>query len=113
MVGRVRRFDVVLVDLDPTRGSEIQKMRPCLVVSPDEMNAHLRTLIVAPMTTTERRYKSRVAVTFQRKRGQIALDQIHTIDKQRVVRRLGTVSAKSAEAVARTLVEMFAAADSK
>ncbi|MDH3701944.1 MAG: type II toxin-antitoxin system PemK/MazF family toxin [Alphaproteobacteria bacterium] len=103
----VKRFEVYLVSLDPTRGSEIQKTRPCLVVSPDEMNAHIRTVIVAPMTTTLRNYPTRVTLTFKRKKGQIALDQIRTIDKARLVRKLGKIDRKTAEAVAAVLVEMF------
>lgn len=103
----VKRFEVYLVSLDPTRGSEIRKTRPCLVVSPDEMNAHIRTVIVAPMTTTIRNYPTRVTLTFKRKKGQIALDQIRTIDKARLVRKLGKIERKTAEAVVAILVEMF------
>ena len=77
MVTEVRRYDIHLVNLDPTRGGEIRKTRPCVVVSPDESNRHLRTAIIAPMTTTRRRYPTRVDVTFQRKRGQIALTDLH------------------------------------
>jgi len=75
------RFDVILISLDPTRGSEIRKTRPCLVISPDEMNDHIRTVIVAPMTTKGKPYPTRVPCTFQGKRGQIVLDQIRTVDK--------------------------------
>ena len=99
--------EIWLVSLDPVIGSEIQKTRPCLVISPDEMNRHLRTVIVAPMTTAERPYPTRVTVAFQGKRGQIALDQIRAVDRQRLVRKLGAVSAKTAHAVASRLVEMF------
>lgn len=102
------RFDVVLVQLDPTRGSEIRKTRPCLVVSPDEMNASLRTLVVAPMTTQGRAYPWRVPVTFSAKAGWVALDQIRTIDRARVVRRLGHLDTDPARAVLETLGEMFA-----
>jgi mRNA interferase MazF len=100
--------DVWLVSLDPTQGVEIQKTRPCLVISPDEMNKHLRTVIIAPMTTVARRYPTRLAVRFQGKRGQVALDQLRAVDRQRLVRRLGEVSAKTAQEVSATLVEMFA-----
>lgn len=103
-----RRDEVWLVVLDPTLGSEIQKTRPCLVISPNEMNAHLRTTVIAPMTTRERAYPTRVALTFQGKRGQVALDQLRAIDRQRLVRKLGSVSAKTAMSVSTTLVEMFA-----
>ena len=102
-----RQDDVWLVTMDPVRGSEIQKTRPCLVVSPNEMNDYLRTIIIAPMTTVERPYPSRVSLAFQGKRGQIALDQIRAVDRERLVRRLGSVTAKTAQAVSATLVEMF------
>jgi mRNA interferase MazF len=108
MVSEVRRFDVVLVALDPTQGSEIGKTRPCVVVSPDEMNRHVRTVIVAPMTTARRDYPTRVDIVFQRKRGQVALDQIRTVDRSRLVRRLGRVPEPRAHAVADVLVRMFA-----
>ncbi len=108
MVAHSPRLDEVwLVSLDPTRGSEIKRTRPCLVVSPDEMNQHLRTVIVAPMTTTERRYPTRVGLTFQGKAGQVALDQIRAIDHDRLVRRLGSISARTAQLVSAVLVEMF------
>ena len=107
MVSHPRLDEVWLISLDPTQGSEIQKTRPCLVVSPDEINRPLRTVIIAPMTTSERPYPTRVAVTFQRKRGQVALDQIRAVDRQRLVRKLGSVSAKTARAVSAVLVEMF------
>jgi mRNA interferase MazF len=103
-----QRDEVWLVALDPSRGSEIRKTRPCLVISPDEMNRHLMATIVAPMTTTERPYPTRVAVTFQGKKGQVALDQLRAVDRQRLVQRLGTVSAKTAASVSSVLTEMFA-----
>ena len=102
------RFDVFLISLDPTQGSEIRKTRPCLVISPDEMNEHIRTVIVAPMTTKGRPYPTRVPCTFQGKRGQVVLDQIRTVDKTRLVRRLGTVSAGVQVKVLNALQEMFA-----
>ena len=108
MVGRPpQRDEVWLVTLDPTQGIEIQKTRPCLVISPDEMNQHLRTVIVAPMTTVTRPYPTRVPVRFQGKRGQVAVDQLRAVDRQRLVRKLGTVSASTAQAVSAKLVEMF------
>ena len=107
MVSHPRLDEVWLISLDPTQGPEIQKIRPCLVVSPDEINRHLRTVIIAPMTTSERPYPTRVTVTFQSKRGQVALDQLRAVDRQRLVRRLGSVSAKTAQAVSTLLVEMF------
>lgn len=104
----VQRFEIHLVDLAPTQGSEIQKTRPCVIVSPDEMNRHIRTLIIAPMTSTQRDYPTRVDLTFQRKGGQVVLDQIRTVDKSRLVRRLGTLPDAAARKVARVLQEMFA-----
>ena len=108
MVGDSPRLDEVwLVSLDPTQGAEIQKTRPCLVVSPDESNRHLRTVIIAPMTTVARPYPTRVALTFQGKQGQVALDQLRAIDRQRLVRKLGRISPKTAASVSTVLVEMF------
>jgi mRNA interferase MazF len=108
LVSFPRRDEVWLVALDPTLGSEMQKTRPCLVVSPDEANEALRTVIVAPMTTSERAYPTRVSLTFQGKQGQVALDQLRAVDRTRLVRPLGRVSAKTATAVSGILVEMFA-----
>jgi mRNA interferase MazF len=102
-----RLDEVWLVSLDPTEGSEIKKTRPCLVISPDEMNQHLRTVIIAPMTTTERPYPTRVPVAFHGKRGRVALDQIRTVDRQRLMRKLGVISARTARSVSTILVEMF------
>lgn len=111
MVTQVRAYEVYLVDLDLTRGSEIQKTRPCVIVSPDEMNRHIRTVIIAPMTTTRRDYPSRVNLTFQRKQGQVVLDQIRTVDKARLVRQLGVLPEARAREIAGILQEMFAYAD--
>lgn len=102
------RGDVHLVRLDPTLGSEIQKTRPCLVVSPDELNDYLRTVIVAPMTTAGRAYPWRVPCRFQRRSGFVALDQLRTVDVERLVRRLGRLQTQSITAVLRRLQEMFA-----
>ena len=107
MVSGPLRDEVWLVALDPTQGTEMQKTRPCLVISPDEMNEHLRTVIIAPMTTMTRPYPTRVAVRFQGKRGQVALDQLRAVDRQRLVRMLGTVPARTAQDVSGTLLEMF------
>ena len=104
----VERFDVYLISLDPTKGSEIKKTRPCLVISPNEMNRHIRTVIVAPMTSTIKKYPSRVTTTFQKKRGQIVLDQIRTVDKQRLIKKLGTVSPSAQDKTLDLLQEMFA-----
>jgi mRNA interferase MazF len=104
----VRRFDVYLVNLDPTTGSEIRKTRPCLVISPDEMNSAIRTVIVAPMTTRGRDYPTRIVCRFRGKTGQVVLDQIRTVDKSRLFRRLGRLHPRTAEKVLATLGELFA-----
>ncbi len=102
------RFDVYVVSLDPTVGSEIQKTRPCLVVSPNELNHHIAMVIVAPMTSGQRPYPSRVPCTFQGKEGQIALDQLRTVDKARLIKRLGVIETLTRRKVLDTLAEMFA-----
>ena len=104
----IKRFDVHLINLDPTIGSEIQKTRPCLVISPDEMNRFIRTVIVAPMTTKGTSYPTRVGCKFQGRRGQIVLDQIRTVDKTRLVRRLGKIDKQTRTEVLSVLSEMFA-----
>jgi len=104
----MNRFDVYLATLDPTLGSEIQKTRPCLIVSPDEANRHLATVIVAPMTTKGRNYPTRVPCTFQGKHGQVVLDQLRTVDKIRLVKRLGRISPSAQNTVPAALAEMFA-----
>ena len=102
------RFEVYLIALDPTVGTKIKKTRPCLVISPDEMNEHVSTVIVAPMTPKGRPCPTRIPVRFQGKAGQIVLDQIRTVDKARLVRRLGRIQlAKQGEVLA-ALAEMFA-----
>jgi mRNA interferase MazF len=100
---------VHLVTLDPTRGSEIRKTRPCLVISPDEMNRHIRTAIVAPMTSTRKGYPTRVNCTVEGTEGQVALDQIRTVDKSRLTKRLGRIDDATRDDVLATLQEMFAA----
>jgi len=104
----VKRFDVYLINLDPTIGREIQKTRPCLVVSPDEMNRFIKTVIVAPMTTKGTSYPTRVPCKFQGKQGQVVLDQIRTVDNIRLVRRLGKVGRQTQAEVLSVLSEMFA-----
>ncbi len=108
VVAAPQRFEVWLVNLDPTQGSEINKTRPCVVISPDELNRHLRTVIVAALTSASRNYPSRVACQFQGKEGQIALDHIRSVDKTRLVRRLGLLPVATAQAVCERLGEMFA-----
>lgn len=104
----VKRFEVYLINLDPTIGSEIQKTRPCLVISPDEMNRFIRTVIIAPMTTKGTAYPTRVACKFQGKRGQIVLDQIRTVDKSRLVKKLGKINQQTQTEVLSILGELFA-----
>jgi mRNA interferase MazF len=103
----VQRFEVYLVNLDPTLGSEIQKTRPCLIISPDEMNHHIATVIIAPMTTKGRDYPTRVNCQFEGKSGQIVLDQIRTVDKSRLVKKLGKISDDTKCEVLAVLLEMF------
>ena len=104
----VKRFEVYLVNLDPTIGSEIKKTCPCLIVSPDEMNRHIATMIVAPMTTKGRSYPTRIKCTFEGKLGQIILDQLRTVDKKRLVKRLGMIEQETWQEVLTKLAEMFA-----
>jgi len=104
----VDRFDVYLIRLDPAVGSEIRKTRPCLILSPNEMNRHIRTVIIAPMTTAAKSYPTRVACTFSGKEGQIVLDQIRTIDKTRLAKKLGSIDAKTQMAVVAVLQRLFA-----
>jgi mRNA interferase MazF len=103
----VKRFDVYLISLDPTVGSEIQKTRPCLIISPDEMNRHIKTVIVAPMTSAEKEYPTRVTCKFRKKQGQIVLDQIRTIDKSRLIKKLGSIDSKAQLEVISTLQRLF------
>ena len=107
--GPLARGEVHLVRLDPTLGSEIKKTRPCLIVSPDELNHHLRTVTIAPMTTAGQAYPWRVECRFQGRAGFVALDQLRTVDSERVVKRLGRLSASTTNEVLDTLQEMFAA----
>jgi mRNA interferase MazF len=102
------RGDVHLVRFDPTLGSEIQKTRPCVIVSPDELNAHLRTVIVAPMTTGGRAYPWRIRCRFQNRSGYVVLDQLRTVDHERLVKRLGALSTATVSEVLDGLQEMFA-----
>jgi mRNA interferase MazF len=100
--------EIWLAQLDPTVGSEIQKTRPCVVISPDDMNAHLRTVVVAPMTTASRPARFRIALTFQGKQGLILLDQVRTLDRARLVKRLGALRPVTLAATRQTLQAMFA-----
>ena len=104
----ITRGDVHLVRLDPTHGSEIQKTRPCVIVSPDELNGHLATVIVAPMTTGGRAYPWRIRCRFRQRSGYVVLDQLRTVDRERLVKRLGVLSSDTLAAVLDGLQEMFA-----
>ena len=104
----MERFEVYLVALDPTLGHEIQKTRPCLVISPDEMNRSLSTVIIAPMTSKTRSFPSRISCSFQGKTGQIVLDQIRSVHKTRLVKRLGKISTLTQQKTLELLAEMFA-----
>lgn len=101
------RFDIFLVYLDPSQGSEIKKTRPCLVISPDEMNKYTKTLIIAPMTSKSRDYPTRIPVTFDGKKGDIVLEQIRAIYKSRIIKKLGSLDDKTASLVLETLRKMF------
>ena len=104
----VKRGQVYLVSLDPTKGREIKKTRPCVVVSPDELNAHMRTCIVAPMTTASHAYPFRVPCRFQGTAGRVVLDQIRTVDRARLVKKLGRLSTQALDTSLQVLGEMFA-----
>ena len=104
----VKRFDVYLINLEPTIGVDIRKTRPCLVISPDEMNRFIKSVIVAPMTTKGTNYPTRVACKFRGRQGQVVLDQIRTVDKSRLVTKLGKIDSKTQSEVLSILAEMFA-----
>lgn len=103
----VKRFEVFLVNLDPTLGHEIKKTRPCLVISPDEMNHFISTVIIAPMTTKSRRYPTRVHCKFKGRSGDIVLDQIRTVDKKRLVKKIGSIGITTQRKTIAILQEMF------
>ena len=103
----MKRFDVYLINLDLTKGKEIKKTRPCVIISPDEMNEYISTVIVAPMTSRIRNYPSRITCTFRGTKGQIVLDQIRTVDKGRLIKKLGVIDDQSQYEVIQILQEMF------
>ena len=103
----VLRFQIWLVNLDPTIGKEIKKIRPCLIISPNEANKYLGTVIAAPMTRTIRNYPTRIGCIFKRKKGQIALDQIRTLDKERLIQKLGNLDVETCKKVCDVLIELF------
>jgi mRNA interferase MazF len=107
VVAAPQRFEVWLVNLDPTQGSEINKTRPCVVISPDELNRHLRTVTIAALTSSQRAYPARVDCQFQGKDGQVALDHIRSVDKTRLVRKLGIIAESTAKEVCERLAELF------
>jgi mRNA interferase MazF len=104
----IKRFQVYLVNLDPTIGHEIKKTRPCIIISPNEMNRHIGTVIIAPMTTKGRNYPTRVKCSFQDKKGQVVLDQIRTVDIKRLVKKLGTINSQAQNKILNLLEELFA-----
>lgn len=103
----IRQYDIVLVNLDPTKGSEIKKTRPCLVISPNEMNKYLRTVVIVPMTTSDKSYPTRVVIVHNRKKGAAALDQIRTIDKGRIIKSLGRISKGEIDKCKAVIKEIF------
>ena len=103
----IRQYQIILVNLDPTVGSEIKKTRPCVVISPDEMNRHLRTVVIAPLTTSSKSYPTRIEIKHDNKIGWIVLDQIRTVGKQHIVRELGKLSKPEVKEVKAVLKEIF------
>jgi mRNA interferase MazF len=103
----IKQYQIILVNLDPTIGSEIKKTRPCVVISPDEMNDHLRTVVIAPMTTSSKNYPTRAEIKHDNKIGRVVLDQIRTIDKQRIIKDLGKLSSPEIKEVKAILKETF------
>ena len=103
----INQYDIFLVNLDPTIGSEIKKTRPCVVISPNEMNKHLKTIVIAPMTTSSKNYPTRVEIKHDNRIGWVVLDQIRTIDKQRLIKRLGRLSNPEVKGVKGVIKEAF------
>jgi mRNA interferase MazF len=103
----LKQYDIVLVNLDPTIGSEIKKTRPCVIISPNEMNEYLRTVTIAPLTTKSRNYPTRIKIMHNKKSGWLVLDQIRTIDKARIVKKLGSLSSKEIKESKAIIREMF------
>lgn len=105
----LKQYYIVLVNLDPTIGSEIKKTRPCVIISPDEMNKYLQTIVIAPMTTQSKNYPTRVPVKHHQKKGWVVLDQIRTIDRQRIIKVLGHLSNKEIYAIKNVIYETYVA----
>lgn len=103
----INQYEIVLVNLEPTLGSEINKTRPCVVISPDEMNHHLNTIVIAPITSTLKKYPTRISIESEKVQGMIAIDQLKTIDKQRIIKIIGTVETEPIEAIKRIIHETY------
>jgi mRNA interferase MazF len=103
----IHQYEVYLINLDPTIGHEIQKTRPCLIISPNEMNFSIKTIIIAPMTTSSHKYPTRVKINFQKKKGRVVLDQLRTVDRARLVKKLGTIKNNEIEKIKSVLQEML------
>lgn len=103
----INQYEIVLVNLDPTIGGEIQKTRPCLVISPNELNHNLRTITIAPLTSTGKKYPTRVLISHNSRESWVVIDQIRTIDKARVIRQFGKINASEIEQVKLTIKETF------
>ncbi len=103
----LNQYDIVLVNLNPTIGTEIKKTRPCIIISPNEMNKHLRTIVIAPMTTSSKNYPTRIEINHNNKKGWIVIDQIRTVDKQRIIKVLGTMTNNEIKEVKLVLKETF------
>jgi mRNA interferase MazF len=103
----IKQYDILLVNLDPTVGHEIQKIRPCVLISPDEMNENIETIIIAPMTTKSHDYPTRIKITFNENIGWIVLDQIRTIDKKRIIKKLGKLEPNKIKEIKKTIREML------
>lgn len=103
----IKQYQIFLVNLEPTIGSEIKKTRPCLVVSPDEMNKYLKTIVIAPLTTSIKSYPTRFSISLNKKKGQVALDQIRTIDKKRIVKKMGVLNKSEVKECKSILREIF------
>lgn len=102
-----QQFSIYLISLDPTLGSEMQKTRPCVIISPNEMNKYLSTVIIAPMTTVIRDYPTRIKLTFDQKQGQIVLDQIRAVDRNRLIRKIGNLDEDISNQVSDLLIKIF------
>jgi len=104
---KIKQYNVYLVNLDPTVGHEIKKTRPCIIISPNEMNDNIKTIIIAPMTTKSHKYPTRISLSFQKQKGYIVLDQIRTIDKKRIIKELGKINNKTVSEIKAVLQEML------